>query len=111
MRLITLASLALLMQSNPIVAPIVTHKDESYTQHVDRVTRTCPPGYEGHYVDQKLGFDSDYWAGGTGFVFSDSGTFTGGPPYYTICFDKKFMDEIRKNRDLSSQRPLPPRGV
>lgn len=101
MRLLVILTL-LAMQSDMAV-PTVTHKDDSYTQKVDTVTRKCPDGYEGHFVDQQAGFgwDDGYFNGG---YFIPSAVFT-------ICFKKSFMDDVRKNKDLSTVRPDPPRGV
>ena len=93
-----------------MVQPHVTHRDEAQTTHYDIVTHTCPEGYEGHYVDQRPGFESDYWLslGGEGWI--PFNTFSSDPAF-TVCFEKKFMDELRKNPDMKAMRPQPPRGV
>jgi len=87
--------------------PKVTHTKHSDTIITTVTTHTCPPGYEGHYVDPIVGFDEDYqlhegitWGEGV----QDIGTVS-----YTVCFLKSFMDEVRKNPDMSSHKPLPPR--
>ena len=91
-----------------MVAPKVEHKKRTETQTYDEVIRSCPAGYEGHFVDVQEGFDFGRWVTGATF----SGGFTlGEPPGYTICFKKEFMDEIRKNPELLAPRPAPPRGV
>lgn len=81
-----------------MVAPTVSHHDETMTQHYDRVTVSCPDGYEGHFVDVGVGFDGT-WNGG--YVFGNEGA-----PGYTICFSKEFMDKIRANPELLRGRPV-----
>jgi len=97
----------------PMVAPKVEHKQRQQVETYDEVTRTCPEGYEGHFVDYQEGFDSRYyWSGGTGTAsigqiwIDGSGVREIG---YTICFKKEFMDQIRKNPDLLAPRPAPPK--
>ena|SRR6266550_9354357 len=88
-----------------MVAPKVEHKKRTETQVYDEVTRSCPAGYEGHFVDTQTGFGYEYW---------NSGAWVGnGPsvPGYTVCFKKEFMDEIRKNPELLTARPAPPRPI
>jgi hypothetical protein len=91
-----------------MVAPKVDKQTHTTTQTSVEVTRSCPAGYEGHFVDTRTGFGWEYWNGGTGF-----GYFIGeyGEPGYTICFSKEFMDGVRKNPDLLTNRPMPPRPV
>lgn len=93
-----------MLQSDPITVPKVEHKTQSYTSTVEVVERTCPDGYEGHFVDPQLGFDDEYWL--------RRGTVTVGPESaYTICFKKDFMDKVRKNPDMLTVKPSPPRGA
>jgi hypothetical protein len=82
----------------PMVAPTVTHHDEPYVQHFDRVEISCPDGYEGHFVDADSGFE---WNWNHGIEMSR-------PPGYVVCFSKEFMDKIRANPDLLRPRPAPP---
>jgi len=91
-----------------MVAPKVEHKKRTETQVYDDVTRSCPVGYEGHFVDVHTGFGWEYWNGGYGFSINGYG---GGEPGYTVCFKQEFMDEIRKNPELLVVRPARPRPV
>jgi len=105
-----LAGIVLLLffgSQEQIVAPKVEHKKRTETQEYDDVTRSCPAGYEGHFVDTNTGFGwTTYWNGAWAYVI------TGYPePGYTVCFKKEFMDEIRKNPELLAPRPAPPRPV
>ena len=90
-----------------MTVPKVEHTKRVETQTYDDVKRSCPAGYEGHFVDVELGFNSwdRPWSSG---IIMGSGTGYSDPGY-TICFDKKFMDEVRKNPELLVARPLPPR--
>lgn len=89
-----------------MVAPKVEHKQREETYKYDDVTRTCPDGYEGHFVDVQTGFGIErYWAGIQYFAIG-AGEFG-----YTICFKKEFMDKIKKNPELFAPRPLPPKPV
>jgi hypothetical protein len=91
-----------------MVAPKVEHKKHETTQTYDEVIRSCPAGYEGHFVDINAGFDySSFWSSSGYFTYPESG----GQLAYAVCFDKKFMDEIRKNPELLAQRPAPPKPV
>jgi hypothetical protein len=91
-------------QHAQMVAPTVTHHEEKSVQTYDRVEITCPAGYEGHYVDQPIGFDGS--AGGPyGFWMNGSGGGSG-PPAYMICFSNEFMEQIRKNPELLRARPV-----
>ena len=93
-----------------MTVPKVERKTTQRTVQDEEVIRTCPAGYEGHFVDIQEGFDWRYWNGATALIgpieFGEHGI-----PGYTICFSKKFMDEIRKNKDLVAPRPVPPRGA
>jgi len=107
MRKLIAGSLLLLFGAQEqMVAPKVEHKKRTETQVYDEVTRSCPAGYEGHFVDTQTGFDYVYWLGNLQWSVS-----TGGIPGYTICFKKEFMDEIRKNPELLVARPAPPRPI
>jgi hypothetical protein len=109
--LITGAVLLLLGTQQQMVAPKVEHKKHEQTTTYDEVIRSCPDGYEGHFVDFNSGFDYSYWMS-TGNLTMSTWSFSElGPPGYTICFKKEFMDEIRKNPDLLIARPAPPKGV
>jgi hypothetical protein len=88
-----------------MVAPKIEHKKRTEMQTYDEVTRSCPQGYEAHFVDTREGFDWTYWNGGEGFYWGES------IPGYTVCFKKEFMDEIRKNPELLVPRPARPRPV
>ena len=106
MKPILVAFLFFLMpQSEPITVPKVEHKTETYSYTNEIITRTCPDGYEGHFVDTHTGFGGEYWLSGFSFGFNsiDVG--------YTICFKKDFMDKVRKNPEMIANRPLPPKGV
>ena len=86
-----------------MVEPKVEHHKRVTTQEYDEVTITCPEGYEGHYVDYGIGFDS-----------SSQFTTNWGNPQpvgYIVCFDKKFMDKIRANPELQRMRPSPARPM
>jgi hypothetical protein len=93
-----------------MVAPKVEHKKRTETQVYDEVTRSCPAGYEGHFVDPAVGFDYSVWLGGN---MNGWGNITGWdhPQVYTICFKKEFMEEIRKNPEMLATRPAPPRAI
>jgi hypothetical protein len=92
-----------------MVAPKVEHKKRTETQTHDDVTRSCPAGYEGHFVDIQPGFDSERWISQT--LIYRLNQYGAGELGYTICFKKEFMDEIRKNPELLAPRPAPPKGV
>jgi len=94
-----------------MVAPKVEHKKRTETQVYDEVTRSCPDGYEGHFVDIQAGFggSSGYNGSNNNLVFYQ--TIFGPEAGYTVCFKKEFMDEIRKNPELLVQRPAPPRPI
>jgi len=94
----------LIPQSEPITVPKVEHKTESYTYTTDTLTRTCPDGYEGHFVDLQIGFGDEYW-------FSGYGLSLGAQQGYTICFKKDFMDKVRKNPEMIANRPALPKGI
>ena len=103
--LVALLSFSIPVQ-DPMVVPKVEHKKRTETQTYDDITRSCPEGYEGHFVDTRTGFDWQYWMGGYGFS-----NMIEPPPGYTVCFKKEFMDKLRANPDMLAPRPLPPRGV
>ncbi len=109
MKKLFLIAALMLFPQEPMVAPKVEHHERKETQTYDDVTRSCPAGYEGHFVDIQQGFDWRYWDGG-GYVFSGFPS-AGSAPAYTVCFKKEFMDEIRKNPELLIPRPQPPHGV
>lgn len=110
MRGLIVGSLLLLFGAQQqMVAPKVEHKKRTETQVYDDVTRSCPDGYEGHFVDTRTGFGYEYWWSNGGLW--NTLQYDLGAPGYTICFDKKFMDEIRKNPALLVARPAPPRPV
>lgn len=94
------------MQAEQMVTPKIEHHTYETTEKHDTVTRSCPVGYEGHYVDKQEGFDA---------VFPEPniswGGYVPGPPVYTICFKNDFMEQVRKNPDLTTYRPAPPRAV
>lgn len=104
--LITGTMLLLFGWQEQMVAPKVEHKKRTETQTYDDVTRSCPVGYEGHFVDTRTGFDYAYWVGGTQLFWSGNTE-----PGYTVCFKKEFMDEIRKNPELLAPRPAQPRAI
>lgn len=81
-----------------MVMPTVTHKTEKVQQEYDHVTVTCPDGYEGHFVDRDAGFD--FGVSPLAF-YGDSGA-----PGFTICFEKSFMDEVRKHPEMLRARPV-----
>lgn len=101
--ILTALAIFLMPQSDPITVPKVERKTQSYTSTVETVERTCPDGYEGHFVDPTLGFDNGYWLRRGIVIGPDSG--------YTICFRKDFMDKVRKNPDMLTVKPSPPRGA
>ena len=121
MRLASLLVLALLFavplgsqQEPTMTLPKVEHEMESHVEKTETTTRTCPAGYEGHFVDIPEGFDAAQrfahgWATGPS-LFDYEGR-PSGEPGYTVCFKKSFMDEMRKNTDMTAARPLPPRGL
>ena len=94
----------------PMTVPKVEHHQRQQTQTYDEITRSCPAGYEGHFVDTEVGFDSSdrFWTGSS--TFSTYPSYSG-EPGYTICFDTKFMDGVRKNPELLIARPQPPRPI
>jgi hypothetical protein len=108
MKLIALVMLLVAAQATApeMTVPKIEHKTIQRTVQDEEITVTCPEGYEGHFVDHETGFDwqQGYFNGGTSFNL--------GPEWgYTICFSKKFMDEIRKNQELLRPRPSPPRPI
>ena len=111
MKLLVLILFVLSLPQSDMTVPVVEHHPSSYTTTTDSITHKCPEGYEGHYVDIQPGFDFDYWGfGGYSQVYG-SNLYSPGPSAYTICFKKEFMDKIRKNPELQSNRPAPPRPV
>ena len=89
--------------SAPMVMPNVQHHDEQQTTHYDIVTRTCPDGYEGHFVDMQQGFDGGFdpvteglWVNG----------YQGGPEMFTVCFTREFMEKLRKDKDMRARKPV-----
>lgn len=90
-----------MLQSDPITVPKVEHETKSYTSTVEIVKRTCPDGYEAHFVDIREGFDQGYWLSGTGLYNISE-------PGYTICFKTDFMDKVRNNPEMLAARPSPP---
>lgn len=94
--------------TDQMVPPKIEHHTYETTQKHDTVTRSCPAGYEGHFVDKQEGFDSSFpqMIGSWGIEGYPSGA-----PAYTICFKNDFMEQIRKNPDLTTYRPAPPRAV
>lgn len=104
---IVLALLAVGAQSESMVVPKVEHETKSSTTTYEVVTRSCPEGYKGHFVDYNAGFDAmNYWVIGSGAFNSLDGA-----PAYTVCFKKEFMEQVRKNKDLLTTRPLAPRPI
>jgi len=99
----------LFASQSQMVAQKVEHKKRTETQTFDDVTRSCPDGYEGHFVDIGAGFDAMTITSLDSFGTIES--WQGRPPGYTICFKKEFMDEIRKNPEMLVQRPAPPRAL
>ena len=89
--------------------PKVETKTEHQTQTYTTITHSCPAGYEAHYVDVNKGFDYDYYVQNPGL--QGWSEFSENVPMFTICFSKEFMDKVRKNKDLLSTRPAPPKGV
>jgi len=92
-----------------ITVPKVDKKIEKQVQEYTTVTRTCPAGYEGHFVDPDVGFDGlttngELFNSGSGYY--TFGSESGGPPMYTMCFKKEFMDLVRKNPDLIATKPI-----
>jgi len=83
-----------------MVQPTIKHHDEVSTQHYDRVEISCPKGYEGHFVDIGIGFD------GAANLGNMSYNDYSGPPGYTICFSREFMEKIRANTELLRARPI-----
>lgn len=96
MRLLSLLLLLALPQSE-MVAPTVEHHKETQTTVNDYVTRSCPAGYEGHFVVIAPGFDAQFPSIGTNLFGSEM--------FYTVCFKKELMDGVRKNPDLAAMRP------
>ena len=103
-----LGILAYQQSTPPMLGAKVEHHERTETQTHDEVTVSCPDGYEGHFVDENTGFGYEYWMGSSGYGFSYN---ISGTPGYTICFDKKFMDDIRKKPELLRMRPPQPHGV
>jgi hypothetical protein len=107
--------LLMLFAQEQMVAPKVEHKKHEETTTYDEVIRSCPAGYEGHFVDVRAGFDWQYWNGEGGswsFAYGWGYNLDGqGEVGYTVCFKKEFMDKIRKNPDLLAPKPAPPRPV
>jgi hypothetical protein len=99
-------------QQEQMVLPKVQHRDEVQTTHYDIVTHTCPEGFEGHYVDPAQGFES-YYSGRFGYGLSMSGgdIEVRGEEAFTVCFDKNFIEQLKKNPDMLTRKPLPARGV
>lgn len=113
MRTLTLVVLFLFAQqsSAPTVEPEVTKEVHVEPQppitHID-ITRKCPPGYEGHFVDPQPGinqFDEFIWSAGGGLSYAG-----GGQPAVAVCFEKSFWDKVAKNPDLNVVR-YPPRPL
>lgn len=110
MRILLLVLLLAFPQATkePMALPKVTHHDRATTQHYDDVEISCPDGYEGHFVDIETGFTSmDRAFGNEGFTTNSY--IIGERPGYMICFEKSFMDKVRKTPDVIHQRPSPPR--
>lgn len=102
--IVSVLLVSLFPQQTQIVEPKVTHHDEVQPeQHRDRVEITCPAGYEPHLVVPNPGFDMSIF-NGMAFGFNE------GAEYYTLCFDKKMMDSVSKNKDLR-RWVVPPRAV
>jgi hypothetical protein len=105
MRSIVAIFLLFALGEQQMVAPKV--KKETHVvpaETYETVTRSCPDGYEGHFVDTEIGFGSERYSLGW-----SAGSFSSSGQGFTVCFDKKFMDEIRKNHDLLANRPPFPR--
>lgn len=108
--LILLISFGWQASAPSMIVPKVEHHQHQEIKTYDVITRSCPDGYEGHFVDVQPGFDNGYWSNGVlanqGFMIQTVDT-----PGYTICFSVKFMDEVRKNPDLLAVRPGPIKPV
>ncbi len=105
-----IAALTIDAQTLPqMTVPKVKHKKTQQVVEEEEITHSCPAGYEAHYVDVRQGFDFDYYLNNPGLPFQSE--FSENVPAYTLCFSKEFMDEVRKNPDLKSHRPSPPRAI
>lgn len=97
----------------PTLMPKVEHHEEkqTHTETYDRVTRACPSGYEGHYVDMQKGFDwqDGYMARSDSIVAWPGGAVR--ESFFTVCLSTKFMDDIRKSSDMTAERPAPARPM
>jgi hypothetical protein len=105
MKIVAMMVLAALLgiPQDSMTVPQVKHEKHTTETTTDYVTRTCPDGYEGHFVDVDPGFNGKY----EGILFSNgSPAEPQGPLGYTICFKKEFMDQVRKNPDLLTPRPI-----
>jgi hypothetical protein len=92
------------VQQDQMTVPKVTHEKHETTQTYTTTKMECPAGYEGHFVDQYAGFESHFEMGVATWGQE-------GAPAFALCFKKDFMDGVRKNPDLSTYRPSPPRAV
>lgn len=77
------------------VPATATHHIQKYVQTDDFVERTCPEGYEGHFVDPHDGFFADAPVLQLGE----------GQAVFAVCFKKDFMDKLRKNPDALMVKP------
>lgn len=76
-----------------IIGATVERATRIEQREVTEIKITCPAGYEGHFVDREVGFQSTQSFGLT-------------PSYaFVICFDTKFIDDVRKNPALTQPRP------
>lgn len=91
-----------------ITMPMIDREVKTVTTEKVTVNRTCPAGYEGHYVDvQATNFNPQFpimngplngggWSGSSGDVV------------YAVCFKNDFMETLKKNPDSISLRPSSP---
>lgn len=73
---VVLISLAFAQDRAPMIQPKVEHNkwvEQPQPIHHDEIMRSCPDGYEGHFVVEDQGFD---WDG----TFTNGGAFD--IPYY-----------------------------
>jgi hypothetical protein len=93
-----------------MIAPKVEKSVNRMIQEQTTITRTCPAGYEAHFVFVHEGFDTPMASLTTSGNFT-YGELSTGPEVYAVCFKNGFMDEIKKNPDLKTTPPPPPRPV
>lgn len=91
----------LLFPQTDAVVPKSEHEVHTYQREEksDITHRTCPQGYEGHFVDSHIGIDT----------FDEPLMYGYSQPLesYAVCIKKETMDAVRKNPDLKIYRQYP----